>query len=149
MALNDSGQVVGYSNPAGSNLVHAFVYDGSMHDLGTLGGSNSYAQGINNHGIVVGFSDTSTGADHAFIYDAMHGMIDLNSLISPASGWVLSHANGINDAGQIVGDGIVDGQQHAFVLTVVPEPSGFALAGICFGALRRIISPQRQVEAVR
>jgi hypothetical protein len=44
-------------------------------------------------------------------------MQDLNKMISPRSGWVLLQANGINDAGQIVGDGLFHGQSHAFLLT--------------------------------
>ena len=40
-------------------------------------------------------------------------MVDLNSLIDPSSGWVLSEANGINDLGQIVGGGSLG----AFILT--------------------------------
>jgi probable HAF family extracellular repeat protein len=38
-AINDSGQVAGDSfTGASGNPIHAFVYDGSMHDLGTLTG---------------------------------------------------------------------------------------------------------------
>src|SRR5690349_14621003 len=47
--INDLGQVVGYSNLA-SGSTHAFVFDGQIHDLGTFGGDNSYAYGINNAG---------------------------------------------------------------------------------------------------
>ena len=38
-----------------------------MRDLGTLGGFESYAGGINYAGQVVGYSETAGGADHAFI----------------------------------------------------------------------------------
>jgi probable HAF family extracellular repeat protein len=44
-------------------------------------------------------------------------MTDLNSLIPAGSGWVLTSARGINDAGQIVGTGTISGVQHAFLLT--------------------------------
>jgi probable HAF family extracellular repeat protein len=49
-------------------------------------------------------------------------MLDLNNLTPPDSGWLLTEAKDINDAGQIVGIGIVDGRQHAFLLTPVALP---------------------------
>ena len=42
---------------------------------------------------------------------------DLNSLIPAGSGWVLNRATGINDAGQIVGSGTINGVLHVFLLT--------------------------------
>jgi hypothetical protein len=44
-------------------------------------------------------------------------MQDLNNLIPANSGWVLTGAADINDAGQIVGIGFKDGQSKAFLLT--------------------------------
>jgi hypothetical protein len=59
-------------------------------------------------------------------------MQDLNNLIDSASGWVLSRASGINAFGQIVGQGTIGGNTHAFLLTPVPEPSSLFLLGIAF-----------------
>ncbi len=47
-------------------------------------------------------------------------MTDLNSLIPAGSGWVLTRATAINDAGHIVGSGVIGGQVRAFLLT--PDP---------------------------
>ena len=45
-------------------------------------------------------------------------MTDLNTLISPTSGWTLTVAAAINDSGSIVGTGInAAAQTHAFLLT--------------------------------
>jgi probable HAF family extracellular repeat protein len=45
-------------------------------------------------------------------------MTDLNNLISPNSGWTLSDAAGINDNGQIIGQGTNPSHQyHAYLLT--------------------------------
>ena len=44
-------------------------------------------------------------------------MLDLNNLIAPSSGWILNTANGINDAGQIVGNGTINGYTRGFLLT--------------------------------
>ena len=58
-------------------------------------------------------------------------MVDLNSLIDPSSGWVLTSGEGINDVGQITGYGTIGGETHAFLLTpVVPEPSTLVLAAL-------------------
>jgi probable HAF family extracellular repeat protein len=114
--INNSGQVVGQScNASGS--YDAFIYTGgSMQDLGFIGTGNS----INNNGVIVG----QNGSGHAFVY-ANGTMTDLNSLLfNPSSGWTLTLANGINDAGQIVGMGISpSGYNHAFLLNPLPPGS--------------------------
>ncbi len=69
-----------------------------MNDLGTLGGTDSVANAINDHGAVVGFSNVaSDAATHAFLYS--HGkMTDLGTL-----GGRDSEAAAINDQGVVVG----------------------------------------------
>ncbi len=51
----------------------------TAHDLGTLGGPSSYAEGINSSGTIVGFSYTSGGNYHAFSYSG-GVMTDLGTL---------------------------------------------------------------------
>jgi hypothetical protein len=43
-------------------------------------------------------------------------MRDLNALIPRNSGWMLARAHGINDRGQIVGEGLLNGGAAAFLL---------------------------------
>ncbi|MBA3246986.1 MAG: DUF3466 family protein [Pyrinomonadaceae bacterium] len=117
--INNTGQVVG-SVPTSSGEPNAFLYSGgSLSDLGTLpGGSQSFAYGINNLGQVVGASNSAATTLRAFLYSGGE-MQDLNSLIPTQSGWTLTEARDINDAGQVVGTGLVNGQQRAFLLTPV------------------------------
>ena len=49
-------------------------------DLGTLGGTDSYAIAVNESGQVVGVSQAAGGAEHAFSWTAAGGMIDLGTL---------------------------------------------------------------------
>lgn len=63
---------------------------------------------------------------HAFIYQDGQ-MTDLNSLIRPDSGWELTHANGINAKGVIVGSGYFEGESRAFMLIPIPEPTSAML----------------------
>jgi probable HAF family extracellular repeat protein len=135
--INASGQVVGYSRNAGDTLILAFLDSGGvMTSLGTLGGGGSFATGINDSGQVVGadYGPNEVVAS-AFLYS--NGvMIDLYSLLPVGSGWSsLNTANSISDSGYITGEGIIDGQAHAYLLdigstTPVPEPGSLALVGI-------------------
>ena len=70
----------------------------------------------------------------------MDQVYDLNSLVTPATraGWTLTNAYGINDAGQIVGEGIdPDGVSHALLLTptTVPEPAALSAVTVAAAAL--------------
>lgn len=100
--INDSGQVIGYSDTGGE--IHAFITGPNgigMTDLGNLGGAETFAYGINNSGQVVGVSNTGSG-NHAFITGPNGiGMTDLGTLKSGVWSW--SEAHGVNDAGEVVG----------------------------------------------
>jgi probable HAF family extracellular repeat protein len=121
--INNLGQIVGSANLYGSPLTnHAFLYQGGvMTDLGTLGDyinvlgpvSSSAAYSINNSGQIVGWSYTSSGAIHAFLYDE-GTMTDLGTL----PGDQQSKARWINDNGQIVGWTVPAGPQHAFLYDI-------------------------------
>ena len=133
-ALNNSGEVVGYSTLASGNNLEGFITGPNgvgMSDLGTLGGSRSMPASVNDSGVVVGWSYTASYEQRAFITGANGvGMVDLNSLVTLPDGAILKNATGINDAGQIIVNA-TDGQ--AYLLTAsVPEPGtiGLLLSGL-------------------
>jgi probable HAF family extracellular repeat protein len=132
-AINATGQVVGRTERATGT--HAFRYtDGiGIEDLHTLPASISEATGINNAGAVVGYVYTSGTPSRAFLYTDAEGMIDLNNRLDPASGWVLNAAFGINNAGEIVGQGTYRDQAEprAFKLTpYVADVTAPDIAGV-------------------
>lgn len=111
-AINASGQVVGYSlNDYGDR--RAFIYSaGNMISLGTLGGSESVALGINSLGHVVGWSYTINDASsRAFIHSG-GAMIDLGSLDDG-----FKTARGINGSDTVVGYTPNSGDGPAFIYT--------------------------------
>lgn len=74
----------------------------SALDLGTLGGDESGAGGINRWGQVAGYSRTAGGGVHAFLWTRDGGMLDLGTLRGLS--YEASRAYDINDAGRVVGE---------------------------------------------
>ncbi len=133
-AINSAGSVVGNSVDADGNAL-AFLYTPGSGPvlLPTLGGTidESDAESINASGLAVGQSDAADDSGlHAVLYTSSSSIVDLNSDIDPTLGWTLTNAESINDAGDIVGVGTLDGVQEAFLLTpnaAVPEPASLGL----------------------
>ena len=116
-AIDDADQVAGWAIGTDSN--RGFLYGGGFtyQTIGTFSGEgDSYAQGMNNRGQVVGRATTGRAgsAQHAFLYDAGR-LRDLGTLPGAAS----SQAFDMNERGQIVGDSggqpflYADGQMSA------------------------------------
>lgn len=116
--VNSAGKVVGESE-ASSGGEHAFLFDGSMHDLGVLSGCrNSYGCAINDSGKVVGYCATTSGLAHAFLYDGT--MHDLGTL-----GGNTCWASDINNTGRIVGESATySGSYHAYMYDGVMHDLG-------------------------
>lgn len=109
--LNNSGQVVGISSLNGASSP-AFLYSGgTMVSLGTLGGADSVAKGINVMGRITGYSETLNGYA-AFLY-SNGTMQNIGTL-----GGNFAAGYAINALGQITGDSKNKmGQDHAFLYT--------------------------------
>lgn len=113
-AINNAMQITGVSSSADDLFSHAFLWSkGKMIDLGELSNdTGSDGLGINAWGEVVGTADSQ-----AFLYT--HGqMHNLNDMIPSNSGWSLRAATAINDRGDIVGTGLINGAMRGFLLTV-------------------------------
>ncbi len=122
LSINSSGQAVGYAYTA-SGFQHAALFsNGQVIDLGALPGfPYSVANSINSSGQAVGYAYTPSYDEVAVLYS--NGTVtDLNSLIDPALSLNLTVATGINDVGQIVCNGMINGQYQAYLLT----PSAFS-----------------------
>jgi probable HAF family extracellular repeat protein len=148
--INASGQVVGRVSTTSST--HAFRYtDGvGLQDLHTVSESTSEANDINDAGAVVGYLRTSGTPARAFLYTDTDGMLDLNTAIDPASGWVLNAAWGINNAGEIVGQGTYRDQTAPRAFKLIPRPADTTPPEIAGAAAdpSRLWSPNLQMVAV-
>ena len=116
LTINDRGQVVGASGPCATTglppyainntiAAHAVLWDrdGSITDLGTLGGAANIAGNINNRGEVVGTSPSfKDGTIHVFKWTRETGILDAGSF-SEAVATVAGCCHTLNDRGGIVG----------------------------------------------
>ena len=110
-SINKSGQVVGYANI----LEYHAPYDSEYYAAYDINGFGYQNEPYTRHNDGY-YSDL--GVQHAFI-DSNGHLTDLNSLIPKESGWTLELATAMNNFGQIVGNGEIGGQQHAFLLNPI------------------------------
>jgi len=117
--INSRGLVVGSSNLAGDGNAHATVWEnGTLTDLGTLGGPNSNVAwpGINNNGdLIVGIAETTApgGVNWScrFFFPATTGnqclgFVYENGVMTEIPTWpggTNGFATGVNSQGQVVG----------------------------------------------
>src|SRR5215468_10497530 len=100
-AMNNAGQVVGYSFLPGDQVLHPFSWkQGKLVDLGTVGGSSGAALALNDGGDIVGaqFLPENDAISHAILWS--RGKItDLGALESGQC----SFPSAINSRQQVVG----------------------------------------------
>lgn len=121
--INTAGQVVGVSGylSAGGMRYTFIPHQGFLWQNGAMTGLGMpSATAINNLSQVVGGHDLWINGT----------VTDLNNLLNPSSGWVITSTTGINDASQIVGQATLNGQTHGFLLTPdLHQTAGFAVTG--------------------
>ncbi|MDR2981969.1 MAG: hypothetical protein LBV12_06940 [Puniceicoccales bacterium] len=110
-AMNDKGQIVGYSSTAAGNS-HAFLWtkESGMQNLDTLSGLRSLASAINNKGQIAGHLYLGNDQTHAFFWSRENGIQDIGTL-----GGKDSYPRYIDDSGCIIGESeLADGTTHVF-----------------------------------
>jgi probable HAF family extracellular repeat protein len=119
-SVNNQGDAAGTSQFT-DGTIHSFLWTrrSGMQDLGTLPGAvitvAACCNTLNNRGQIVGFSiDGASGNSRAFVWQNKV-MTDLNTLVPAGSPWNLQGAFAINDAGEIVGQGMINGEVRAFL----------------------------------
>jgi probable HAF family extracellular repeat protein len=132
--INNPGVVVGYADDADGTSHAVRTNMGVFQNLGGLpGGTSSFAFGINDSGQIVGQSLAGPSGFRATLWDPTLGIVDLNTMIAPGSGWTLTAAFGVSNPGYITGVGTFQGTPHAYLLTPVGVPAPPALALLAIG----------------
>jgi probable HAF family extracellular repeat protein len=109
-AINARGQIAGWATTDPAKRRAAVWQGGTLTDLGTLGGDESWATAINNNGAVAGASRTASGELHAFLWSNGQ-MRDLG--VPPGS--VAAEAVAVNEKGQVSGTATgADGYPRGF-----------------------------------
>jgi probable HAF family extracellular repeat protein len=120
--VSSDGTIVGHATTVLHNAKHTHAFRRGVFGMEDLDPNNStrstYANAVSAGGSpVVGKIDYgSPGSVRAFRWTPERGLEDLNNLLPAGTGWVLSSANDINDAGWIIGNGLLNGQGRAFLL---------------------------------
>jgi probable HAF family extracellular repeat protein len=120
-AINEHGDISGtISGPDGA--LQAFLWTPETRKAvqlelpaGFVAALNPCCKTINNRREIVGFMfNADFTRQHAFLWkDGV--TVDLNDLLPQGSPWLLQAAAGINESGQIAGQGMINGEVHAFL----------------------------------
>ena len=122
--VNDKGQIVGDYNDASG--YHGFLKDGtSFAPLFVPGSILTDAIGINNAGQIVGAYNDVAGNTHGFLRSRTGSYVTIDY-----PGAYYTAVSGINNAGLMVGQYVDGTGEHGFTVSVVPEPSTLAIAGL-------------------
>jgi probable HAF family extracellular repeat protein len=145
LGINEAGAVVGWY--AGYSVGMCMSWDGTEPTpLGSLGGPTSEARAINIDGQIVGWGETASGSQHAFLWTEGEGMVDLNDHLTAALPYVLTVANDINDSGVIAVTAVDPDTDEEQALVLVPasgpgdcdgdgdvDLGDFSTFSVCFG----------------
>jgi probable HAF family extracellular repeat protein len=117
LTINARGLSAGFAELDGAT--HAVLLDptNGWTDVDTLDSVYSVAYGLNATGQVVGlFVASHEDEDRAFVYQGGR-MVDLNERVESEEPWLLVEARAISDDGLIVGYGLRNERERAYLLT--------------------------------
>lgn len=131
-ALLSRGNVAG--SVRSGDISHAAVWIGDatdgLVDLGTFGGPNSLATGVNNRAHVVGVADYTAGKRTSFIWTRKEGKVDLNKRIRYVPpGLTITYPYAISETGTILAD------SSAGLVLLKPEEDCAGLQTATVGAI--------------
>lgn len=117
LAVNDHGAVVGIMRWGSLDQATAFTSNGPVNLGRLLNDTEGVCNDVNNAGQAVGNS-ARPSLSRAVLWRTLtpNSQVDLNTRIAAATGWQLSDAMDINDAGWIVGTGMHNGVPRGYVL---------------------------------
>ena len=135
-SINDVGAIVGTFNDGPSRDYAVLWQSGSTTFLGSLGGNQSVAYGLNDRGDVVGMAKDARGITQGFLRTggSTGAMVNLNTMLAPGSGAEVITARAINVYGQIAGSATIAGQTRAVLLTPTGSVAWQAGAGSANGS---------------
>jgi probable HAF family extracellular repeat protein len=134
----DASVIVGQAIGPGTAAFRWTASDG----LQRLGTGRAIALGVSDDGsVVVGQMYPTTSTYEAGVWDAVHGMRSLSSILAAhnvdLTGWTLDVASDVSaDGNTIVGQGTRNGRVVAY-RAVIPEPASLGLLALSPLALRR------------
>ena len=107
LGINDAGVIVGAALPVGGSLERGFIFNaGTYAFFSRPGWDRTFARAIGNGGLITGYSQNALGdASAGFIYDPLAAAF--TDISVPGS--LLTIAQGINGAGQVVGSATLPG----------------------------------------
>ena len=114
IAINDAGDIL---VQAGREVY--LEQGGRPRKLALSAAQLNTARSMNNCSLVVGGYGPDSDRYHGFLWSPAGGFQDLNSLVSPGSGWTIQDALAINDRGEIVGKATRNRDEAGFLLTPV------------------------------
>ncbi len=138
--INLHGEVVGVVNDGSVNSIRTvYVWRSNGTLRATFSAENAGPTRINDLGHVFFSSRSSTtGVRRAHVWTPWAGIQNLDgSLATPVPGLSLRGVSGINNSGQVVASGTLNGQTRFALLTPVPEPGTLIALGVGIAAFLR------------